>query len=81
MKLDDYLHKNRITQAAFGIRAGFTQGHISQIIAGRMIPKGSKARCIAEATNWQVTPHELNPVDYPNPTDGLPPEHQSKTNG
>ncbi len=27
---------------------------------------------IAKATDWQVTPHELRPDIYPNPTDGLP---------
>lgn len=27
---------------------------------------------IAEATTWQVTPHDLRPDIYPNPTDGMP---------
>lgn len=26
--------------------------------------------------DWQVTPHELRPDIYPNPTDGLPADHQ-----
>jgi len=29
---------------------------------------------VSEATNWQVTPHELRPDIYPHPQDGLP-EH------
>lgn len=29
---------------------------------------------IAEATNWTITPHQLRPDLYPNPTDGLPQE-------
>ncbi|MFM1133834.1 MULTISPECIES: transcriptional regulator [Yersinia] len=31
----------------------------------------------ARALNWAVTPHELRPDLYPNPTDGIPPELQS----
>lgn len=27
---------------------------------------------VAEATNWQVTPHELRPDIYRHPDDGLP---------
>jgi DNA-binding transcriptional regulator YdaS (Cro superfamily) len=27
---------------------------------------------VSEATNWQVTPHELRPDLYPHPHDGLP---------
>lgn len=29
---------------------------------------------VAEATDWQITPHELRPDLYPHPQDGLP-EH------
>ncbi len=29
---------------------------------------------LAEATGWQVTPHELRDDLYPNPDDALPPE-------
>jgi DNA-binding transcriptional regulator YdaS (Cro superfamily) len=29
---------------------------------------------VSEATAFRVTPHELRPDIYPNPTDGLPPE-------
>lgn len=27
---------------------------------------------VAEATSWQVTPHQLRPDIYPHPHDGLP---------
>ena len=27
---------------------------------------------LAEATNWEVTPHEIAPDLYPHPEDGLP---------
>lgn len=32
---------------------------------------------IARATDWKVTPHELNARLYPNPKDGLPLELQA----
>lgn len=28
---------------------------------------------IAELTDWKITPHQLDPIIYPNPTDGIPP--------
>lgn len=28
---------------------------------------------LAELTNWKYTPHQLDPILYPNPTDGIPP--------
>lgn len=31
----------------------------------------------SRALNWQVTPHELRPDLYPNPTDGLPKEQEA----
>lgn len=27
---------------------------------------------VSRATDWKVTPHQLRPDIYPNPTDGLP---------
>lgn len=29
---------------------------------------------VAKATDWQVTPHQLRPDIYPNPSDALPPD-------
>ncbi len=37
---------------------------------GEMVADRVLATC--EATNWQVTPHELRPDLYPHPHDGLP---------
>ncbi len=31
-----------------------------------------KVLALCGACSWQVTPHELRPDIYPNPTDGLP---------
>lgn len=30
---------------------------------------------VAESTGWSITPHQLRPDIYPNPCDGLPPDH------
>jgi DNA-binding transcriptional regulator YdaS (Cro superfamily) len=50
----------RISQQAIGLwlKAG-------QTAAGWALP-------VARAVEFQVTPHELDPVRYPNPWDGLP---------
>lgn len=31
-----------------------------------------RVRLICETTGWQVTPHQLRPDLYPNPTDAMP---------
>ncbi|MBM7346082.1 helix-turn-helix domain-containing protein [Pantoea coffeiphila] len=72
MDLNDYLKQNSISQSDYAITVGVSQGFVSQVIAGKYKPKGRKAIQWSEATNWQVTPHELNCDDYPNKTDGLP---------
>lgn len=77
MKLGEYLAKNGISQRKFGELAGITQGYVSHIIVGRHKPRGSKAVEMAAVTGFVVTPHDLNPEDYPNPTDGMPPEDKS----
>lgn len=33
---------------------------------------------IAAATRWRLTPHDLRPDIYPNPTDGLPVDLQNE---
>ncbi|MCZ6443305.1 YdaS family helix-turn-helix protein [Escherichia coli] len=45
---------------------------ISLAATGRSQLSPEKVLRIAEATNFEVTPHELRPDIYPNPTDGLP---------
>lgn len=77
MKLGDYLSVSGISQKKFGVLVGKTQGYISHVVVGRHIPIGEVAIAIAAASEWRVTPHELNPFIYPNPTDGLPIEHQN----
>ncbi|THD51861.1 XRE family transcriptional regulator [Enterobacteriaceae bacterium ML5] len=79
MKLGEYLAKNGINQREYGALAGVTQGYVSHVVVGRHKPRGSKAVKMAAVTGYQVTPHDLNPEDYPNPTDGLPADVQSNS--
>ena len=37
------------------------------------VPPSDITRALSEAIGWEVTPHELRPDIYPNPTDALPP--------
>ncbi|CNK97229.1 MULTISPECIES: helix-turn-helix domain-containing protein [Yersinia] len=76
MKLHEYLKQSGITQIEFAAKVGSTQSYVSQISASRYVLKGKVARRWSAATNWAVTPHDFNPEDYPNPIDGIPPEHQ-----
>ncbi|HGJ5857957.1 helix-turn-helix domain-containing protein [Arsenophonus nasoniae] len=72
MTLNEYLLHKKISQTSFATIVGVSQGFISQVIAGKYKPKGCKAIEWSRATEWLVTPHELNSDDYPNVTDGLP---------
>lgn len=36
------------------------------------VPPAESVLAIAAAVDWEVTPHELRPDIYPNPTDGVP---------
>jgi DNA-binding transcriptional regulator YdaS (Cro superfamily) len=49
-------------------RAQTVNGWFKHKVPGELVLKVSKA------LEWKVTPHELRPDLYPNPTDGLPKE-------
>ena len=72
MNLKQYLIDNDISQDEFAQKVGVTQPMVSHIINGRHKLRGFTAIFWAEMTNWQVTPHELNPQDFPNADDGMP---------
>ncbi|MBG6240465.1 MAG: XRE family transcriptional regulator [Candidatus Symbiopectobacterium sp. Clec_Harlan] len=74
MKLKEYLLHENISQSSFAAMVGVSQGFISQVIAGKYKPRGSRAIDWSRATKWLVTPHDLNSEDYPNAADGLPPK-------
>jgi len=62
-------------QSALAAKVGVKQGNVWYWLnrQGGMSPP-EKVLAVCEATDWQVTPHELRPDIYPNPTDGLPAE-------
>ncbi|XTZ40036.1 transcriptional regulator [Salmonella enterica] len=79
MTLDEYLKTKRVRQAELASMAGCSQSMVSLVATGRSQLSPEKALRIAEATNYVVTPHELRPDIYPNPTDGLPVDCQVNT--
>ncbi|MDA8487444.1 transcriptional regulator [Kluyvera sp. Awk 3] len=60
-----------MSQVSIGERFG-----ISSQAVGKWLRKGSipprRILPLCQILNWQVTPHEIDPLAYPNPTDGLP---------
>lgn len=70
------MNRNRelIKKAGGPVAVGRLFGIAGQAVSGWYV-KGipaDRVLTIAEATQWQVTPHDLRPDIYPNPTDGLP---------
>ncbi|WP_333710344.1 transcriptional regulator [Malikia spinosa] len=68
---------NQIAGLAGGVVAlstalGLSRGAVSQ---WDKVPVDKVLR-VCDLTSWQVTPHELRPDIYPNPSDGLPVDHQ-----
>ncbi|QCT20808.1 helix-turn-helix domain-containing protein [Jejubacter calystegiae] len=72
MKLKDYLKTSGVLQNDFAVLVGKTQGYVSRVAAGECLLSAATALKWAAATDHKVTPHDLRPDLYPNPTDGLP---------
>lgn len=79
MDLKTYLKSNRITQQQFADAVGCSQSSISCVIKGKSRFGPEMAVEVAAATNYEVTPHELRPTIFVNPTDGIPEERQNTT--
>ncbi|EDJ4782430.1 Cro/Cl family transcriptional regulator [Salmonella enterica] len=54
-----------------GRRAQTVNGWFKNKVPGELVVR------VARAIDWKVTPHELRPDLYPNPTDGLPSQEAS----
>ena len=63
-----------MNQSELGRRLGKKPQTISGWFKHRVPAEEVIPACVA--LEWRVTPHELRPDKYPNPTDGLPPEQQ-----
>lgn len=74
-KVIDVLGNGSVVECARRLSADFGEN-----ITYQAIRKWEEAGCVpaeraipvAEATNWAVTPHQLNPQIYRYPDDGLP---------
>ncbi len=47
-------------------------GNLRQIAYGHGFCSPAKAQAISKASQYSVTPHDIRPDLYPNPTDALP---------
>jgi len=70
--LKAYMAREKVTQRQLAAQINCTQGLIHQWLSGLRKIAAEKVLSVACATNWEVTPHQLRPDLYPNPTDGLP---------
>ncbi|WGM00650.1 transcriptional regulator [Arsenophonus nasoniae] len=71
--------KNRIAGIASQTEIANFIGHEPQAISSWFkngVPPKKVLR-LCEVLEWQVTPHELRPDIYPNPTDGIPADKQN----
>ena len=59
-------------QSALAKLCGVRQPHIWNWLNRDNRVPAENALSVCKAVSWQVTPHELRPDIYPNPTDGLP---------
>ncbi|HAJ7160396.1 TPA: Cro/Cl family transcriptional regulator [Escherichia coli] len=66
-----------MSQSELGRRLGKTPQTISGWFKKRVPAEEVIPAC--KALGWGVTPHELRPDKYPNPTDGLPVAFQANT--
>ncbi|HHJ4502164.1 TPA: helix-turn-helix domain-containing protein [Raoultella ornithinolytica] len=74
MKLNEYLKLSGLSQGDFGKKVGASQGMVSHVITGRASLTTRNVLLWCEATGWEVTPHDMDVIAYPNPTDALPAE-------
>jgi DNA-binding transcriptional regulator YdaS (Cro superfamily) len=70
--LKAYMAREKVTQRQLAAQIDCTQGLIHQWVSGLRKIAAEKVIAVSFATGWQVTPHQLRPDIYPNPTDGLP---------
>lgn len=69
-------NRELIKKAGGPVAVGRLFGIAGQAVSGwyqNGVP-ADRVLTVCAATDWQVTPHELRPDIYPNPTDGLPPD-------
>ncbi|WP_406706677.1 transcriptional regulator [Sodalis sp.] len=73
--------QSKFSQAELGRRIGLPQQVISRWVNGRQQVPAERIIPLCALLDWDITPHELRPDLHPNPTDGLPPDHQITSAG
>ncbi|EIC4353503.1 helix-turn-helix domain-containing protein [Salmonella enterica] len=68
---------SRLSQAQIGRLMGVPQQLISRWLSTSRFPAG-RVLGFCEVMDWSITPHEVRPDLYPNPTDGIPQKHRNK---
>ncbi|MDR8087816.1 helix-turn-helix domain-containing protein [Burkholderia gladioli] len=64
MNLSTYLSSRKVTQSAFAVRLGVSQGLIYQWLTGRRPVSADKCVAIERATDGEVTRRDLRPNDW-----------------
>ena len=61
-------------QSEIALALGVSQGMVSHWVTGRKQIAPEWVLRLCALSGWRVTPHEIRPDIYPNPSDGLPAE-------
>lgn len=72
MDLKTYIDLERGRARRIAKSVGVSAASVSDWANGKKQPSYGNIRKICEATGWDVTPHELLPNVFPNPTDAIP---------
>ncbi|EAP1386471.1 hypothetical protein ODU92_004352 [Salmonella enterica] len=67
---------NHMTQMSIGEHFGISSQAVGKWLRKGVIPP-RRILPLCEILEWRVTPHEIDPAAYPNPTDGLPSQEAS----
>ena len=59
------------SRASIGKHFGISGQAVGKWIYSNGVPQ-KRIIQLCQFLDWQVTPHEIDPAAYPNPTDGLP---------
>ncbi|HCL5312183.1 TPA: helix-turn-helix domain-containing protein [Salmonella enterica] len=68
---------SRLSQVRIGRLMGVPQQLISRWLSTSRFPAG-RVLSFCEVMEWSITPHEVRPDLYPNPTDGIPESRRNK---
>lgn len=62
---------NTMSRVDIGSHFGISSQAVSKWMSRGKVPS-KRVLPLCQILNWSVTPHEIDPEAYPNPTDGIP---------